>query len=383
MMMRSPGTSSLLLFLASCLWTDLAAPTIVPPVVPKGGLTPAPVAEADGATTKTPVKTAAATPVKAVPTITTKAPTITTKAPTITTKAPTITTKEPTITIKEPVLAPATPVKTAPTITTKVPVMAPATPVKAAPTKMISLDVTTNVPVMAAAATAATAAPSKLIDLGVNNTLNLPVLTVVGAEGTLTDADYPLQKCQGDCNRNQDCDYGLLCFSRGGATTIPGCFGRADAIGTDYCWDPNDQPVPGVIAHVGNNGKPSVLFPLPRCAGQCTNNTDCAAGLICLVRNRDTDPVYGCTGPLVDRTDYCVDPADLPAGKSSNAGSGSSTGNFTATDGNNTTPSPVFGNGTLAKTPASSGNFTNGTSIDPTAAPVLKEAAKPPTAPVK
>jgi hypothetical protein len=371
MMMRSLGTSSLLLFLASCLWTDLAtaqpgakgppvpvakgadstttapAPTIVPPVVPKGGLTPAPVAAADGATTKSPVKAAPATPVKTAPTITTKVP----------------------------VMAPATPVKAAPTITTNAPIMAPATPVKAAPT------ITTKAPVMAAAATPATAAPTKLIDLGVNNTLNLPVLTVVGAEGTLTDADYPLQKCQGDCNRNQDCDYGLLCFSRGGATTIPGCFGRADAIGTDYCWDPNDTPVPGVIAHVGNNGKPSVLFPLPRCAGQCTNNTDCAAGLVCLVRNRETDPVYGCTGPLVDRTDYCVDPADLPAG-SSIAG-GSSTGNFTTSNRNSTIPSPVPGNGTLATTPTTSGNFTkNGISIplDPTAAPVLQGAAKPPNA---
>jgi hypothetical protein len=169
---------------------------------------------------------------------------------------------------------------------------------------------TTPAPVMVTAATPTTPAP---IDLGVN-TLNLPVLTLHGAEGTITDADLPLPKCHGDCNRNSDCDGNLLCFSRGGATTVPGCFGRADAAGTDYCWDPNDKPVPGVIAHVGNNGNPPQLFPLQRCTGQCASDADCAAGLICLFRDLDTDPVYGCTGPLVDQTDYCVDPADVPGG---------------------------------------------------------------------
>jgi hypothetical protein len=137
-------------------------------------------------------------------------------------------------------------------------------------------------------------------------------LTIVGAEGTLNEADFPLSKCQGDCNRNADCDGFLLCFSRGGATTIPGCSGRAALDGTDYCWDPTDKPIEGVIAHVGNNGNPSVLYPLGRCHGQCSSDDDCATGLVCLVREKVTDPVYGCEGPLLDRTDYCVNPGDIP-----------------------------------------------------------------------
>jgi hypothetical protein len=251
---------------------------------------------------------------------------------------------------------------------------------------------TTPAPVMATATTPTTAAP---IDLGVN-TLNLPVLTLHGAEGTITDADLPLPKCHGDCNRNTDCDGNLMCFSRGGATTIPGCFGRADADGTDYCWDPNDKPVPGVIAHVGNNGNPPQLFPLQRCTGQCASDADCATGLICLVRDRDTDPVYGCEGPLVDRTDYCVDPADMPGGSG-----GSTGGNVTTPVGTTgTTPSPTPGGTDVsAATPApSGGNFTSGnfttttngtsmapstappTTLNPTSRPVPKGAAKPPPA---
>jgi hypothetical protein len=137
-------------------------------------------------------------------------------------------------------------------------------------------------------------------------------LTIVGAEGTIAAADLPLGKCQGDCNRNTDCDANLLCFSRGGATTIPGCSGRAELDGTDYCWDPTDKPVEGVVAHIGNNGNPAVLYPLPRCTGQCRNTTDCQSGLVCLTREKRDDPVYGCTGDLLDRIDYCVNPGDIP-----------------------------------------------------------------------
>lgn len=141
---------------------------------------------------------------------------------------------------------------------------------------------------------------------------DLPPLTVLGAEGTLNEADFPLLKCQGDCNRGRDCAGTLICFNRGGATTIPGCSGRAPNDGTDFCWDPADKPLEGTIAHVGNNGNPAVLFPLQRCAGQCADDSQCQPGLVCLSRRLPTDPVWGCEGPLVDRTDYCVDPKDIP-----------------------------------------------------------------------
>lgn len=141
---------------------------------------------------------------------------------------------------------------------------------------------------------------------------DLPALTVLGAEGDLNEADFPLLKCQGDCNRGRDCAGNLMCFNRGGATTIPGCSGRAPLDGTDFCWDPTDKPLEGVIAHVGNNGNPAVLFPLQRCAGQCSEDSECQSGLVCLRRSAITDPVWGCEGPLLDRTNYCVNPTDIP-----------------------------------------------------------------------
>merc|ERR1712176_337942 len=43
--------------------------------------------------------------------------------------------------------------------------------------------------------------------------------------------------CEGDCDRDQDCDGGLMCFHRNGITHVPGCIngGSADINGMDYC----------------------------------------------------------------------------------------------------------------------------------------------------
>jgi hypothetical protein len=53
--------------------------------------------------------------------------------------------------------------------------------------------------------------------------------------------------CQGDCNSDEDCLKGLLCFSRGEGemTAVPGCVsgGDGDKPGMDYCYTPF-QPEP-------------------------------------------------------------------------------------------------------------------------------------------
>ena len=123
-----------------------------------------------------------------------------------------------------------------------------------------------------------------------------------------------LTKCQGDCDRNSDCEGDLLCFQRGGATTIPGCAGLAPLDGTDYCWDPRDKPPSGRVARVGNNGHPSVLFPLGRCHGNCVDDTECARDLVCWERSRHIQYVPGCQGQPgpTDSSNYCVEPLDLP-----------------------------------------------------------------------
>jgi len=46
--------------------------------------------------------------------------------------------------------------------------------------------------------------------------------------------------CEGDCDRDQDCDGGLICFHRDGHTHVPGCAngGSGDVAYFDYCVQP-------------------------------------------------------------------------------------------------------------------------------------------------
>lgn len=43
--------------------------------------------------------------------------------------------------------------------------------------------------------------------------------------------------CEGDCDTDQDCDWGFVCFSREGNEPVPGCDNSNDpgGYGTDYC----------------------------------------------------------------------------------------------------------------------------------------------------
>eukprot|EP00536_Pseudo-nitzschia_multiseries_P012810 jgi/Psemu1/209710/e_gw1.509.9.1 len=50
--------------------------------------------------------------------------------------------------------------------------------------------------------------------------------------------NFPLQACQGDCDRDSDCAEGLICYTRrAGSTTIPGCSGISTTR-TDFCVSP-------------------------------------------------------------------------------------------------------------------------------------------------
>ena len=40
--------------------------------------------------------------------------------------------------------------------------------------------------------------------------------------------------CQGDCDRDSDCDVNLICFQRDGLESVPSCIGEGRS-GTDYC----------------------------------------------------------------------------------------------------------------------------------------------------
>ena len=62
-----------------------------------------------------------------------------------------------------------------------------------------------------------------------------------------------------------------------------------------------------VLEEVGNNGEPADVFPLGQCQGDCDNDDECQAGLVCMQRDGGED-VPGCEGEDDTSTDYCYLP---------------------------------------------------------------------------
>ena len=49
-----------------------------------------------------------------------------------------------------------------------------------------------------------------------------------------------LNLCEGDCDSDSDCSFGLKCFQRSGYTPVPGCSGTG-VLDWDYCYKPDFQ----------------------------------------------------------------------------------------------------------------------------------------------
>lgn len=62
--------------------------------------------------------------------------------------------------------------------------------------------------------------------------ISLKPLTDLGGDPTVK-----LGECEGDCDADSDCIYGLKCFQRNGSEQVPGCIngGDGDIVGHDYC----------------------------------------------------------------------------------------------------------------------------------------------------
>lgn len=169
-------------------------------------------------------------------------------------------------------------------------------------------------------------------------------LVTVGSDGSPASA-YPLQKCQGDCDDDSDCQSGLKCFMRDGGDTrpVPGCSGTPGSARTDFCYDPKDgsgggtggtaptkpsspsapkpssptapKPSPtsgGTLKDRGNNWSPSDAYKLGLCEGDCDGDYDCEGDLVCHQRD-GTRKVPGCAGSGTADRDYCVKPGDETA----------------------------------------------------------------------
>ena len=127
-------------------------------------------------------------------------------------------------------------------------------------------------------------------------------LAIMG-DGGEPKANFPLKLCQGDCDDDEDCELGLVCYQRGyNETDIPpGCIGVGEG-DKDYCYVPTD---PDTLVIMGDEDLGS--FPLQLCQGDCDDDADCAYPLACYQRD-DTEQIPGCIGDGVKESDYCYDP---------------------------------------------------------------------------
>eukprot|EP00980_Cylindrotheca_fusiformis_P000752 scaffold175_cov153-Cylindrotheca_fusiformis.AAC.4 len=133
---------------------------------------------------------------------------------------------------------------------------------------------------------------------------------------------FPLGRCEGDCDDDDDCEGGLICFQRDENESVPGCSGGGkDNSRTDYCVRSTESPpptskpssapgspapTPGPTHHILQL-KITQSFPLGRCEGDCDDDDDCESGLVCFQRD-EKESVPGCSGGSKDksRTDYCI-----------------------------------------------------------------------------
>ncbi|KAL7497308.1 hypothetical protein ACHAWT_005755 [Skeletonema menzelii] len=156
-----------------------------------------------------------------------------------------------------------------------------------------------------------------------------PPLVWDGVNGCTPES--PCDVCTGDCDTNEGCMPGLMCFKRSGSEQVPGCTsgGIGDIPGADYCYDPNVpppvsptvSPTPSpsegslpVLQWKGVNGC-TPTSPCDVCQGDCDENEDCMGGLECFKRSDgEYTQVPGCavggSGDIAG-ADYCYDPASL------------------------------------------------------------------------
>jgi hypothetical protein len=115
-------------------------------------------------------------------------------------------------------------------------------------------------------------------------------------------------KCQGDCDRDTDCQKGLKCFQRNDSKLVPGCKGGTvlDVRSWDYCYLASDNTALQYLGGAGCTTKKKCSA----CQGDCDRDADCKTNLQCFQRN-DATIIHGCkAGGSGDRRtwDYCFNP---------------------------------------------------------------------------
>jgi hypothetical protein len=172
----------------------------------------------------------------------------------------------------------------------------------------------------------------------------------------------PCHECMGDCDTDDDCSTGLICFEReqGEYTHVPGCGsgGPGDIPGADYCYDSTpdnnnsdvggddnglDPTTPPLLRWLGSEGC-SPSRPCGACSGDCDEDDDCIDRHMCFKRYvGETTAVPGCDvggSGDIPGGDYCYDTNALvfTAGSSSSSSSSSSS---TSDGPKSTRPTPT------------------------------------------
>ncbi len=149
---------------------------------------------------------------------------------------------------------------------------------------------------------------------------DLPRLQYLGRGGCGGESTVPCQSCAGDCDVDDDCSSGLLCFQRaiGDSSQVPGCAlgGPGDIPGADYCFDPtyidgNSEAALPSLRWRGAEGC-TAESPCPACKGDCDEDEDCQGLYKCLKRLvGETTRIPGCAvggSGDIPGGDYCYDP---------------------------------------------------------------------------
>ena len=119
---------------------------------------------------------------------------------------------------------------------------------------------------------------------------------VLAGDNNKPSSAYPLNECEGDCDKDEDCSDGLVCFHRRNQEEVPGCTGLGERR-KDYCYRES-------LIQQGDNGKPASAFPLGECMGDCDKDSDCAGELVCRQR-QGHESIPGCPGIGGRKVDYC------------------------------------------------------------------------------
>lgn len=142
--------------------------------------------------------------------------------------------------------------------------------------------------------------------------VKVPVLSNLGSSGCKLSKQCT--ECQGDCDQDADCAYGLECFQRDSSVElVPGCKsgGSGDNPTTDYCYDPSK------VHRLANRGSSGCTagYRCTECQGDCDVDSDCFPGLKCFQRDTKAAKVPGCTSGGsgdISTHDYCYDPSKTP-----------------------------------------------------------------------